>query len=153
MAQVNDVRVPDSIEPIIGWRAWRIEWVGDELRLMSVTGSVLWPRGWFVATCVRHERSDKHQRNIPVETCSCGIYAARDRSHLLRMGYNHYVDLDDPTILGQVALAGKVIVGTKGYRASHARPVCLYVPHSKWRLAKPLYDVYEVPIDRANPFR
>jgi hypothetical protein len=69
------------------------------------------------------------------------------------MGYNEYLDPDDPTILGEVALAGKVIVGTKGYRASRARPRRLYVPHSKWRLAKPLQDAYCVPVDRANPFK
>jgi hypothetical protein len=56
------------------------------------------------------------------------------------------------TAFGRVALAGKVIEGTEGYRASHGRPERLWVPNVQWRLTKLLGDAYGVSVGRANPF-
>jgi hypothetical protein len=143
------LEVPDVVGPIFGWRAWRVERVGDIARLRSVVfDGTLWPpRRYLVAACP-DEGSD---HVVPEEDCSCGIYATKDRSALADMSYGRYTQ-DSLRVLGEVALSGKVIVGEFGYRATKGRPARLYVPRMLWRLVAALED-YSVPIELTNPFK
>lgn len=137
---------PDIMGEVIGYRAWKIVRVGvGNLRLQSVTHSsdAVWkPQDWTFAEC----RGDGHcaksnDGRIPGEHCSCGIYAALDRKHLIKMGYNRYTDGHD-VVIGQVGLVGKVVQGTQGYRATKARIVKVSVPYERWKLMAPLTEAY-----------
>ena len=150
MATVPDeIRIPDVVGEIVGWRAW--DAVGTERcpRLQSVNGNLfpddsagsIWPTGrWFYARCPHGHTSD-----IPVEGCSCGLYAAAALDQLLELGYGSYGDLTDK-VIGQVAFAGKVIPGTQGWKAERGRVLHLVVPFEKVWLGKALAGAYNVPL-------
>lgn len=69
---------------------------------------------WFHANLENH--------HAPVETCSCGIYAAKDWHHLVR---HHYADKG---IHGEVELWGVILEHDLGYRAQYAYPKYFVVP-------------------------
>lgn len=151
--------VPDVMEEIIGWRAWYLM-IGSSrlLRLRAINaggGDVnkrgIWkPGGWKFATCsVQHEAHKARGDRIPVEGCSCGFYAAKTREQLVGLGYNHYSEAEH-RVIGEVAMAGKVIVCSQGWRAEKVRPKKLYVPHEHWRLAKRLGEIYECEVGTTN---
>lgn len=144
---------PDFFEPMIGWRAWKVDAnyrEGESLPLLhSVTyGDYAWEPGQPVeAVC-----PSGHKGGPPCEgNCSCGLYAAKTYKHLMGMGYPSY---DAATgkfcVVGEVSLWGKIVEGTQGWRAQVGYPRKLYVPFEAWRLAKPLHDAYGVPVKMQN---
>jgi hypothetical protein len=157
---VNDaLRVPDLAEPVIGWRYWRLDRGRD--RLASLTGRAEpWPAGSaFEAACrfARRDRSDSRYQVVggferashgaPEEGCTCGIYATRDLK-TLRSKMLFGLGL---MVVGEVALWGKVISATRGYRAQFAYPRRLYVVQrtSDWDQSSTIsaLSVYGVPVE------
>jgi hypothetical protein len=149
-------RAPDMVGHVEGWRVWRCDLkqhYGLPPKLLSITDDTVWmPRRAFEAKCSRH------CRDVPEETHSCGLYSALTLAHLMGMVYPKY-DVDggysyskagQVTVLGQVANWGKVIPGSKGWRSQFSYPVRLWVPYEAWKLAKPLADVYGVPVTLGN---
>lgn len=127
---------------VVGYRGWRLleEW--GTVRLESLNGTV-WARGdWMRAEC------DGECREVPGDDCVCGIYAAMDRPHLHTM---HYVARS--LVTGSVALAGKVIPGTQGWRAERARPLRIEVPYVRWELVAPLREAYRCEVVLGSPQR
>lgn len=137
---VADV-IPDAIDPVIGWRAWRV--TGP--LLVSMNDTPWTPGVALTAEC----RSTAH--TPPDPRCSCGLYAAKSADHLRGMGYNRY-DGDDFVAVGEVMLWGGVIEGTQGWRAQFGYPRRLYVPFEAWRLVAGLREQYGVPVKLANTF-
>jgi len=116
------VRAPDYAEALIGWRVWCVVETAEGLRLASVIHDELWPLGTeLVARC----QSERHH-DAPVETCACGIYAAREPATVL----SYLRGRDEPNtigrVLGRVALWGRVVEHEHGWRASRALPLELY---------------------------
>jgi hypothetical protein len=121
--------VPDAVEPIVGWRYWRIEAHG---RLTSLgAGRQEWRPGEALRARCRHERLDPHDERwrlvdggawmphaAPHEECVCGVYAARD----LRTLRSQRLFGLRVMAAGEVSLWGKVIPGRLGYRAEFAYP-------------------------------
>ena len=134
--------IPDSIEPVVGYRAWLL--VPSTLRLYSISHKVLWEPGVeMVATCNRHDEP-------PVDSCSCGLYAAMDFNHLFEMGYTKKsgvfaVQPGQIAIAGEIAMWGGVIPGTQGWRAQFGYPQRFLIPYSYWKLAQPIANEYSVP--------
>ncbi len=141
MAMSNRLVVPDRVGAEVGWRAWAIETRGDEILLSSVTRAEVWPaRERMEASCrIGHEP--------PAKSCGCGLYAASTLEHLQGMDYHRH-----EAVIGQVALWGRVIAGTLGWRAQFGYPERLLVPYGLWRLAVPLRDAYGVQVQLANVF-
>jgi hypothetical protein len=144
----HEVLIPDVIGEILGFRSWE---VSEDLLLRSLNGAIWKPDGWMIAECKTRITSHNHM-NIPVENCSCGIYAAKTRQHLADMSYNRYHP-GMRRVIGEVALAGKVIPGTQGYRALKARPTKLYVPYEFWQLVTPLAEKYDIPVTLDNTLK
>jgi hypothetical protein len=144
--KVGQPVVPDVVGEIVGWRAWKL--VGPSRRplLGSVTyTSTVWlPRQWTVATCGTHGEGE-----VPAEGHSCGLYAAKTREQLVKLGYAEYSDVTQ-TIVGEVAFAGKVIPGSQGWRAARARIKRLYLPYEKWQLAEYIERLYGCDVTLAN---
>jgi hypothetical protein len=120
--------VPDAVDPIVGWRYWKVTSAG--LASLNVHGGYWPPRAPHEAKCRAAPISIHHSPDvIPSEACGCGIYAARDLETLKQLVY----PFSDPLFrrrriaVGEVLLWGRVIEGTRGYRAQHAYPKSLYV--------------------------
>jgi hypothetical protein len=141
---------PDVAGALVGWRVWRVGKVAGRWRLLSLHYRDLWPvAAPFAATChfrdriyrPPHEVSHETHR-VPVRSCSCGVYAARDvgltsryvigedaRQHALGMRW-HGLRRDAylPRVVGRVRLWGHVVEATDGFRSSYAYPAELYLP-------------------------
>ena len=152
-------RAPDVLGEVVAYRAWRV--VGSvQLPMLSsatMRGFIWHPQRWTVATCggeevCRSSKDDAAGPGVPGEMCSCGMYAARDREHLIEMGYNHYHDDAHPVFIGEVGLAGKVIPGTQGWRAEKGRIRKLFVPMHLVEYVAPLERLYGVTVELTNTF-
>jgi hypothetical protein len=102
-----------STEPLLAWRAWALTGRrdGDDLLLRPVAGrSRPWRPGEVAEAACKHAR----MHAAPNVDCSCGLHATRT-SDLLRRARC-------PSVLGRVALWGRVIEHEHGYRAQYGYP-------------------------------
>lgn len=130
---MNGNRIPDAIEPIVGWRYWRMDRTGRLLASLGGSGGGWMPGRPLMAACASQRNPNdfrfEHVSGImtaphdsPAERCRCGIYAARSLEELrsqmlLGLGI---------AVVGKVLLWGKIIPGSRGYRAQFAYPKHLY---------------------------
>ena len=135
--------VPDSIEPVIGWKNLFYKEGG---LLYSPTYKMLWrPKGRAYATCQRADgrrsatwppsgRSLPHSVGVPDKHCTCGIYMVKDMASTfgyLAGGASGYLN-----VISKVAGWGNVVPATAGYRVQYAYPQELLVlPGGKTRAA------------------
>jgi len=157
ICQIGDaVEIPDRIGEVMAFRSWNVLLDGH---LVSLNGSKWRPGGWMVAECspfnlMARGRPGHNVTNIPVEGCTCGIYAAKTRAHLADMAYNRYSDYaGEIRVLGDVALAGKIIPGSQGYRALKARPVKIYVPYEHWQMVDKIKNLYGIDVVLDNTLK
>src|SRR5919202_2799706 len=133
-----ELRVPDLVEPVVGWRVWLVVEDAGEVRLRSVVYPTLWePRVETVAECVHLKRHPPQvgfsNHSAPSSRCDCGIYAARelvDGIHYLRTSDQPGADVLG-RVFGRVSLWGSVVESKRGWRGSHAYPEHLYVPRRR----------------------
>lgn len=128
-------RIPDGIEPIVGYRAWVYALHGSRAELHPMRslgrprGPSLWngaESGWVLASCAADPLDPEH---VPGWSCTCGFYATKSLAFAKAM-----VAGDPPSqdgvesgwIFGRVKLAGKIIEYDYGYRAHRARIAELY---------------------------
>src|SRR5262245_54393747 len=108
-----------STEPVVGWRVWRLHAGPDGPRLMSVTRPYVWPTGAPIrAKCDLHHGP---RRPTPDVRCSCGVYAAANPDDLSRV----QVLSSDASVVGAIAMWGRVVEHTRGARSSLAYPARL----------------------------
>ena len=144
-----DPTILDIEDAAVLWRAWKIDRTlpssGEPVLRGTGPERYIWlPKRAAVARCRYGCGLD-----IPGESCSCGLYAATELSHLLAMGYPSYDD-DDLCLIGQAACWGKVVEGSHGLRCARAYPTFLWVPHEASNLAKPLRDTYGCKVALKN---
>jgi len=105
---------PLSLEPVVGWRAWRLRRVGGVLTLVSLTRDDRWaPNDAMEATCPRHR--------APTQGCSCGLYAASSARNLAHSGVLGM----DICVVGAIAMWGTVVEHARGARSQYAYPARL----------------------------
>ena len=114
-----DEDLPLSIEPLLGWRAWRLVRRGGRLRL----GSLARPDTWSAqlaerAVCAAY-RPGGH--TAPQENCSCGYYATDSWGSLCAA----HVFSDGVGVIGAVGQWGTVVEHGAGARSEYAYPVRL----------------------------
>jgi hypothetical protein len=132
-------RVPDGIEPFVGYRAWLFALDRRGVSLYPLSGfdrTPVWNtavRGWATASCLRYPlegirvvddcacggddpncRICGRLHTAPQEGCTCGFYALKEVPLGMSCGGADFV-------FGRVELAGKVIEHELGYRAQCAR--------------------------------
>ena len=121
------MRVPDAVDPIVGWRYWRVTSGG--LASVNVDGGYWPPQAPHEAKCKGGPLTSHSGDAVPSESCGCGIYAARDLETLKQLVY----PFSDPLFrrrhiaVGEVMLWGRVIEGSRGYRAERAYPKSLFL--------------------------
>jgi hypothetical protein len=125
---------PDVGGTIDAWRVWRV-WRGvrDGVYVLgSAIKPTLWPaRQPLLAECLRRRplawvrRKQRHA--APDAPCECGVYAvALEQLGLYLNGSS--LQPDATRVVGQVALWGTVVECERGFRASHAYPLRIFVP-------------------------
>ena len=116
MSAPDGFAVPDSIEPVTGWRAWALARSPDgrpELRPIIYAGE-RWLAGAVArAECPPHASSGHH---APEADCSCGLYAVDGLDRLPA------VTGRDVTVIGSVSMWGTLIEHESGLRAEFAYP-------------------------------
>ena len=134
--QPASVEVPDFVEPVEAWRAWRVGMCEGRVVLQSRCAPTIWVPGVpVVATCRKQQRLrwrswrfESTDPEAPDIDCTCGIYGVRSvaasRWYLERRGFAHR----GGRVIGRVALWGDVVEGELGWRASRAYPIELFVP-------------------------
>jgi hypothetical protein len=160
-----------GVEELAGWRAWRL--IGDRyrsgtswrpaamprfLRLESATQTTdqagvdgVWPTNrWLEARCLVNHRHNEKGSGIPVEACTCGVYAAKTLAQLRALPYAFN---REGVVVGEVGFAGKVIEGSQGWRGERARVRRLWLPHGLWMYVEPLEQAYRVPVGFARVVR
>ena len=156
LAADRHFQAPDLVEAVEGWRTWEVDAdlppFGVAPKLRSVSWDFTWiPRQESRAVCLKHGEDADHAAEIPVESCSCGFYCAKTLEHLQGMGYIGNVSAQEKVpVVGKLALWGKVIEGTQGWRAEKAYPVELYVPFEHHKLGKPIARAFGVPVRLLN---
>jgi hypothetical protein len=127
---------PDYLEPVEGWRVWRVGSRDGAIVLQSVFVDAVWEPGRpLEARCEHRRRSllrpwrvQSNEHPAPEEDCSCGIYAASTRAAARR-----YLGVPSPVgtgmrVIGRVSLWGDVVESESGWRASSGYPSQLFVP-------------------------
>ena len=109
--------VPLSVEPVLGWRVWRLERRDDCLTLLAVMRSDEWPaREAARARCHAHPGTP-----APSGSCSCGLYAATSPEALAAS----QVFTAATSVVGAVAMWGTVVEHARGARAEISYPARL----------------------------
>lgn len=128
------VRAPDAIDPVVGWRCWRVFDAHECFSLRSACRPFEWlPERAFRASC------DLERHEAPAEGCACGVYAARSPSLPLQYLPPHVkaaacvrtpavLNYDRILAFGRVALWGDVVECEWGWRAALAYPIDLWLP-------------------------
>lgn len=130
--------VPDTLEPAVGWRAWDVY----GFLLCSVTSRMRWmPRQKLVARC-----SSNPAHDAPKEGCACGIYAAYSRAHLEAQRYHNYRHIEQPAVIGEVYLYGRLEECERGWKAQYAYPKRLIVPTRAYERVEGLRRLYGVEV-------
>jgi hypothetical protein len=122
------VEAPDLIEPVIGFRQWRLADDG----LLSVAFDHRWTQPTLVARCLM----DSHpQEDSPVSACSCGVHAWYEPcSRIESAPTRNYV-------AGAVVMWGAIELHGSGMRAQYCRIVALALPLSRWRKRRRVLDI------------
>jgi hypothetical protein len=135
----------EAIEPVVGWKIWRVEHAEERTRLRSVLYGSLWPPGRLaVADCKKLYRA---RHDAPDPLCQCGIHAAKSLDE-----WRHYLAVGGDRVFGRALLWGDRLEGQLGWRAASAYPLALYVPATlddAGAIAEGL-SVYGVPVEIAG---
>ena len=119
----GDPVVPDLIQPVIGYRLWRL----DDDALWSPYVEERWDRGVHTAVC-RADRAD-HPEPAPAHDCSCGIHAWYEPCPTLSWAATRHL------VAGAIALWGDMELHPFGMRAARGMIVALALP--PWNGPKP----------------
>jgi hypothetical protein len=104
-----------ALDPVVGYRVWRLAGEGTAIRLAAVTRRTLWPvLEPMRATCPQHPPGE-----VPGSDCMCGLYAASSLRSLERAGVMQHRTVG---VLGAISMWGRVVEHSRGVRSSLAYP-------------------------------
>lgn len=107
-----------AIEPVEGYRVWRLTGEGAGIRLAAVTRRSIWPTlEPMRASCPEHLPED-----VPGSDCMCGLYAASSLRSLVRAGV---LQRRTVGVVGAISMWGRVVEHDRGSRSSLAYPARL----------------------------
>jgi hypothetical protein len=148
--------VPDLVQVITAYRAWRTEAVNGQVRLAALGMYTVWqPRQKVEAECIQwaswkmrrllSNEACPLEHDAPDANCCCGIWGFKSIENLrLALGRRY-----TPSVIGKVSLWGRVIETENGFRAQYAYPEELWA-YSAGSSAEELGLVYGVPVKTAQ---
>lgn len=140
----EEIELPDSIEPILAVRAWNLYKDNNNYFLSSCFQyNIIWPpKTKLSALCLSDDpwMSSGIKHDAPISDCDCGIYALKKAPD-----EHELIPWEDNSIIGLVFMWGKVIEGTKGYRAQYSKPAAL-LNDKKFDKIWKLAESYEIPV-------
>ena len=128
--------IPDFVEPLVGWRAWKVRvpfpGAGACPGLSSVILDTPWAPGRKFSAGHSFDLGVKCHGLLRLD-CSCGVYAFNDPLdafvYLMRVR-DRLLGMSVEVAMGTVSLWGKVIECESGYKAEFAYPRHIYLPAS-----------------------
>lgn len=117
------VVIPDSIEPVEGWKLLRIKRPGARILCSPQQKHFNWePQEKAVASCIygRHPRGG--DTPAPAEDCTCGIYMVSTPSRAM-----DYYDITGKFALVKLKGWGKVVPASHGARVQYSYPAEIYL--------------------------
>ncbi|HET7214833.1 MAG TPA: hypothetical protein VFL79_14675 [Terriglobia bacterium] len=128
--------VPDFVEPLLGWRTWKIRTPFPGPDACPGLSSIILDKMW----APRRKFSAEHSFDLGARcrglldlACSCGIYAFNDPLeafvYLMRIR-DRLLGMSVEIAMGTVSLWGKVVECRLGYKAEYAYPHHIYLPAS-----------------------
>lgn len=144
MSLYEQVELPDSIEPILAVRAWNLHREGRQYFLSSCFQyNIIWPHSTKLsALCLADDPwlNSGIKHTAPIQDCDCGIYA------LKKVPDEHeLIPWEKESIVGLAFMWGKVLEGTKGYRAQYSKPAAL-LNDERYDIINKLAKDYSVPV-------
>jgi hypothetical protein len=121
---LDDFRAPDFVEPIVGFRNWRIF---DDGELSSPYFPVVWSEPVMRAECRRWRTPEAlldTRHAAPQSECGCGIRAYHTPT-------GDFSKVDYCGVSGIVTVWGRIEIGAEEMRAELARVEALAV-YSRW---------------------
>lgn len=146
---MNGITIPDMSHYIVAWRAWVVpSWCPPpppQLRppglrppgLRSLCTDTWWPYKQAVEAACR--KGEIHA--APTYSCQCGFWGINDLGALITASVGFCA-----TVLGRVALWGRVVEHTLGYRAQFAYPLELWIHERLPPRDREEIDGYCVPV-------
>jgi len=142
-----EAQAPDLIEPIVGFRSWRIFRAGAAAgELSSPYFPVTWSQPVLRADCRRFRDTEELLRKphaAPDPACGCGICARHAPT-------DQFSTVDFRGVSGIVTVWGRIEVDSEGMRAEHARieALGLYARWGSWqtRAVREVADVLGVDL-------
>jgi hypothetical protein len=139
-----------GFEPQVGEiRALRTFRIGPGGRLYPLFGKQVWTEGVNTAQCrvVDTGRRDVTDHRVVDPACTCGFYAYADEQSAAEYPHARHV-------LAVVACWGRVVAGTRGIRAEHARVEAIWmsetVPADLAAAVQANYPALQLYSDRAE---
>lgn len=144
--------LPDLIEPVVGWRTWRIWRPLSASYACPTFSSVILDTPWTPRREITAEHSfdlGAKCRGLLESACSCGIYAFRDPAEAF--GYSIGVRDRLPCMaaevaVGTVGLWGRVIECERGFKAQFAYPRHIYLPATISRYVSTVNSAFGVAV-------
>ena len=127
MSALETARAPDLVEPLIGYRQWRLH----RTTLRSPFVDYEWVRGVNTARC---DLGAPHAERAPGRTCVCGLHAWYRPCP--RLGY-----ATPDLVAGVVVMWGEIELHPTGMRAQHAAIVALALPLARTSKRSAVLDV------------
>jgi hypothetical protein len=127
VAQPGGPRAPDLLDPVLGYRHWRLH----DARLWSPFKAYAWSPGVNAARCTL---GTGHPEPAPGHECACGLHAWYRPCP--RLGY-----ATPDLVGGAVALWGDVELHPTGLRAQYAAIIALVLPLSRTAKRRRVVDV------------
>jgi hypothetical protein len=144
--------VPDLIQPLEGWRVWKILILPFNYERIPVLRSVILDTPWMP----RRKAVAEHNFDLGAKcqgllksSCSCGVYAFKDPGEAFKYLLSvrdRLAGMSVDTALGTVSLWGKVVECERGYRAQYAYPHHIYVPATAYHQMSDVSSAFGVPV-------
>lgn len=144
--------IPDFIEPLVGWRAWKVWEPPSGFNSCPALSSVILDTPWTP----RRKFTAEHSFDLGAKCCgllesgcSCGIYAFKDVgpafAYLMKIR-DGLPGMSVEVALGTVNLWGRVIDCERGYKAQYAYPRHIYLPTTISRFMPQIGSAFGVAI-------
>lgn len=144
--------LPDFVEPLLGWRAWKIRVPQNAPDSCPSFSSIILDTPWTPRRKVSAEHSFDLGANchgLVQAKCSCGVYAysrpAEAFDYLTRVR-DRLACLTVEVGLGSVSLWGRVVQCERGYKAQYAYPRHIYLPATFARYLPVVSSSFGVPV-------